>query len=689
MKKPPKSELDIRLGQLRVSINRAKSDFSFKNARTHGLMLVAMGYTEARAHELADGKFHTPITIKDIENYAIECEAKLRAECAVPEISTPKHDDIKPTDIVAYKDTSQYLAVLPGQLAVLFPEQADTAKIIFDNIVTHNYTGQTLIGGTGDGKTFVMASVLANLININFHSVRSHSPWPYLVITKATAVEQTRRVFTLFPQQLETGNINIINIEMLRSSLGEMFIKEETVVISGEAHVAFKWKPIMHPLVAWWDECQVLKNDDSQQATIARDLNNVEKRYGQPVYQVSMSATPFSRVSDARHFAVSTGIEHEFGISGKIPLIDNHWGDFSRNICGPRIDPIEYSPTAVKRFTSYMSKYIIRLPHVRAKFPPINTIRKIDFRNAEEKSYYDNAWNRFLAEKARLEGEEGLSAAQSRMMILAQFTQFRKAAELCRAVYIAEFFNTAWKNGLAPGAAVCFKGTIEKIVKTLIDNFGWTRNDISIIWGGASTLSKKKKKQAALMSNTELLDILEANGLSIKNLGFNFDPADLEEKTEEQKLWEQVNRMGAQNQRARQLEIDRFQHQKSRGCIYTFKAGGVALSLHDEFPESLPRTSIITPTYSGEETVQGVGRFPRKTSRSITYQFLVYYNGTIEEHVAARVAQKLRCLRQVVRQKESWESLIVGYSLKERKADDEIDETDLEGTYVEDEDETN
>jgi len=116
--------------------------------------------------------------------------------------------------------------------------------------------------------------------------------------------------------------------------------------------------------------------------------------------------------------------------------------------------------------------------------------------------------------------------------------------------------------------------------------------------------------------------------------------------------------------------------------MFTFKAGGVGLSLHhtDEqtefkcrrkkngwvYVEDIPlvptrqRYTISSTTFSAIELVQGLGRAPRLTSLSHTRQRIVFYRNTIEERVHGMVSLALRCLRKVVRTQEDWESAIVG-----------------------------
>jgi len=73
-------------------------------------------------------------------------------------------------------------------------------------------------------------------------------------------------------------------------------------------------------------------------------------------------------------------------------------------------------------------------------------------------------------------------------------------------------------------------------------------------------------------------------------------------------------------------------------------------------PVSLrPRRVFLTPTYSAQDFVQGLGRGHRSVfSLSDTEQTIMFYAKTIEEQVMARVSLKLKCLTKVVQAKESW-----------------------------------
>ena len=160
--------------------------------------------------------------------------------------------------------------------------------------------------------------------------------------------------------------------------------------------------------------------------------------------------------------------------------------------------------------------------------------------------------------------------------------------------------------------------------------------------------------------------------------------------------------LGAQSKEERQREIDKFQSGRSIFCLFTFRAGGVGLSLHhsDEltkvkcrrkkngyvFVEDIPlipvrpRINFVAPTYSAMELVQGLGRCPRLTSLSNTKQELIFYRGTIEDSVARIVSHKLKCLSKVVRMRESWQDVVIGGGATAEdhinKTKDQVDDPD-------------
>lgn len=118
-----------------------------------------------------------------------------------------------------------------------------------------------LLAGVGVGKTYMYGAVMCRLIDIVYHKkLGSISPWPYIIVTKASIVEQTQRVMSNQFGIKVPSELLVINIDQLRSKFGELFVNEEEVTIEGEPHIKWTWRPYINPVVVFWDECQILKN---------------------------------------------------------------------------------------------------------------------------------------------------------------------------------------------------------------------------------------------------------------------------------------------------------------------------------------------------------------------------------------------------------------------------------------------
>ncbi len=360
-----------------------------------------------------------------------------------------------------------------------------------------------------------------------------------------------------------------------------------------------------------------------------------------------------------------------------MPKLDKtHWPIWSRFIAAPA-DPIEYNEAATERLMSAINDYIVDVKNVRPQFKAHNRVMMIDFDSPKDRQRYEQAYERYCQAVNKMEGHTS-SFAQ-----LVEWLKFRQEAELIRAPFLAkQMHEQVEKYGMAAVCACNFKATIAKVASILYQDYNVPRSKISLIWGGSDIFSTKSEDKftkddiqgilaAALAGrqvDTTIMKKMKQQLLAdIAGLG-NL-PSELE--------------LGPQDYEQRQVEIDRFQRGDSLYCLFNFKSGGVGLSLHhsDELttikcrrkPESnyayeedipaiptRPRVTFLAPTYSAIELVQGLGRAPRLTSLSDTAQIIVFYKGTIEAAVAGAVSAKLRCLKKVVRQKESWEDVIIG-----------------------------
>jgi len=560
-------------------------------------------------------------------------------------------------------------------------------------VVKKPATGILILSATGTGKTFIVAALARILWDLEYHEGKTFSHIPYLWITKATVVQQASRVLKRFYNLEPVNDVEVINIEQLRSKTGELWLKKEIKIERGEEVVDWQWKKGLQPCVVFFDESQGAKNQDSTQSTIIQKYNDLPSN----ALLVSVSATPFARISDAKYFAVSTHrkLDH-LGFPMGSRLTNGNWQTYSNMIASPA-SPKDYNKASVDRLMDDLDPWIIRVTNVRPQFKAINSVKVIPFESKEKREFYQQAWERFLKEKAKLDALKEAGDSSSEVCMFTILLKFAMAAELCHADHFAKDMHTDVQNGYAAVGCCKQKGTIIEIVRQLITKYGVKRDQISLVWGGGQTqLTKKQKDKQKILAMEEKF---KAMGLTSEEMLMDMGLEDVEDRKIEDlpKEW----RLGAQTQEERQEEIDRFQSGKSLYCLYTFKAGGVGLSLHhsDEltkekvkrkesgyaYEEDIPKVPVrprkahIMLTYNAMELVQGVGRCPRLTSLSHTVQQVYAYEGTIEVDIGNIVSQKLRCLTAVVKQKESWQDVILNgnnSTARAQKVKEILDKTD-------------
>lgn len=96
---------------------------------------------------------------------------------------------------------------------------------------------------------------------------------------------------------------------------------------------------------------------------------------------------------------------------------------------------------------------------------------------------------------------------------------------------------------------------------------------------------------------------------------------------------------GGQKDSDRQADIDAFQRNEVHAASVQFKAGGAAVSLHDEL-KARPRESFIIPAYEAADIKQALGRIRRCEGTHATQHF-VLAAGTLQERVAEVLERKL------------------------------------------------
>lgn len=682
---------------LQVTCNRITSDFSFKKIHTWSDVYKYTAVpVDATPEHLA-----ATLTFPELKKYLEGLKQRLEDKLAQPVTTLPPSPAVQqptpeptPSLVPAPTTTTETPLVLhPLEIPsvdndYLLPAttrehkdlirywfQRKAAKECYDAIVHEDKRALQIIAAAGYGKTFIAGALACRLVDMQFTKGKSYGPVKFLYVTKNSIVEQTKRVFEkMFSLGVKDG-FEVINYEQLRSKAGQLWVREKVLIIGGEEQITWEWRPMMNPVVIFWDENHSLKNYTSTQHKIACQFNEIVT----PTYQVFISATPYTRVSEAKCFAVATrkSIGHIIGTDATISNLN--WPTYAAVIAGSQSNPEDYNEAAVERLTKDLESYIVRVRGVRPQFHAINSVKMINFENAEEKKYYDDTEERYIREKAKLEQniEAGLVEGGG-IHHLVLLTKRAIAAEYCRRYHFVKFMVDSVQSGFAAACAVKYKTTLIPMVKIMVEEYGIPRDQIALVWGGGQTQLTKKQKQKAEIN--EKADLLIKAGMDKEQVFSMLGLEDIEDRVLEE-LPEEL-RLGSQSLEERQREIDRFQSGRALYCIYTFKAGGVGLSLHhtdeltrekvrrqkngyaivEDIPKipTRPRRTALSVAYSGIDMVQSIGRVPRLTSLSDTEQFCFLYNGTVEVDIAHVYSSKLRCLNKVVRNNESWMDIIMG-----------------------------
>lgn len=680
--------------------NRLLAQFSFKNVKTWKDVYTYTSYDDAYiAANFTIEQCEKPVTIVEVRAWCKKLaddleehirkqnepeqkvEDKSRVEnggarggLQVP-ITTTAHfqtsQSVSQPDESGFNNSNDYgLSPSPKEKAYLYWFQKKAIKEILNKIVDEKKSACLLLASTGTGKTFITAGVDRRLKDINFEKDKSWGHVNYLSITRSTVVEQTKRVNERFFSIAHPADTEVINIEQLRSRAGQLWIKSYVTIENGEEVEKYEWKKMIAPSVIFLDECQAVKNQDSTQHKLLVEYSNVREFQ---TTQLFISATPFTRVSEAKAFAIATrkDISHITGIPGS-KLSASSWPTYAAAIAAPS-PPDEYNEAAVERLMKDLDDYIVRVKGVRWQFNAINNVEIIDFTSDDERKEYEAAWQKYLIKKAKL---EQTVTDNPRFQAMVELGLYLAAAEYCKRYIFAERMFRDVQEGKAAVLAVKFKKTIIAVTKILHEKYGVPRDKISLVWGGGQTqLTAKQKLKNQVKSKIELF---AQAGISMEDMMLE----DVEERVLEDLPPEL--RLGIQSKDERQREIDRFQSGRSLYCIFTYKAGGVGLSLHHTDEQTTykvrrqksgyavvedihnvpvrPRKVTIGPTWSPIELVQGAGRVPRLTSLSDTEQNFLYYRGTVEEEQAFVVTHRLKCLKQVVRQRENWMDLIENHT---------------------------
>lgn len=495
-----------------------------------------------------------------------------------------------------------------------------------------------LLAGTGTGKTYMMFYLMDIISYYNYFEqliMKEGRFYPFLscMFVPASVVEQSNEVKKDFPNC--KAKVVVTNYETLRtkSGLGNIFIGWETISKQGVIDEYPFWREELAPAFMLFDENQKLKNPGSMQTKLCAEY--LQLKHSRIVRTVCASATPFVRPIESRFVCLSLEpmyqIKEEYLKLKKdkwtserkeiinedlhkkweteeifktvdvtnIPRVhSNNFQDWIKDeVCGSRIRPEEYSPTAMERLTDFLAieHQLVHVHNVKFKHKTFNKHILIDFFDEDEKKQYWKAYQDYIDALLKLDKNVpgGMGA------IFAEITKFRKASEVIRAKHLARIALEQMQAGKNVIVATAYKETQEKVLDILLNEYKIHPDLIALVKGG-------------------------------------------------------------QSKKARWDNINRFQDEKAQIMLLMQQAGGVGLSLHNfKARNKRPRFVLMPPVWSIIEMLQILGRAHRINSSSTTVQWVIWYRGTIEENVYVRLQEKSLSMRELMRKKEQWSDLFV------------------------------
>ena len=499
--------------------------------------------------------------------------------------------------------------------------QRDTVINALVNVLCGENT--LVISGTGTGKTFMVGMTLDVLY---YHGFASHvtntlkrviTPFPICYFTANQAVGQTIAHCKEFKHI--KGKLFVMNYESLRAkqSIASIMMQWKKVedintvnpqlasLIEEDEDALYypEWNPQLAPVIVIADEVQKLKNNGAKQTKAMQSLSITCPS----IIQLLASATPFVKPIECKSVTLALRplysierVEHnndgiiDLTHASRIERVNaDSFSMWLSNVICTRSRPDEYSPAAMERLTNHYHA-TGNIIHVKDVKFARKSINKHILIEFQTPAERKEYLDAFIEYCIEL-AKNNKSSPGGMAAILVARMKFKQKSEWLRREHIAQIVDMKVREGKNVIAAFCYVNTLNAVEDILCTKYGY--KIVSKIIGGQS-------------SDT------------------------------------------------RQTHIEDFQSERSNIMLAMLQAGGTGLSLHHyEGKNSRPRFVIMPPVWSIIEMLQMLGRAHRINSASTTHQWILWYKGTIEEDVYARLNDKSLSMRELMRKKEQWSEL--------------------------------
>lgn len=434
-----------------------------------------------------------------------------------------------------------------------------------------------IIAPTGVGKSYVIAALVHILVEEMPERYRAPGRMLPIIIEPPKVIPQMYRILAEFRAQAM-----VTSLASLRASLGAHMITWETVVINGVPTIYPFWNMDSATTLIIVDESQQIKNEDSTQSQI------IESAAGHGIPVLPASATPYSRIVQAKIIACILRPEIEFG-GVKMRLTPKIWPSWSRELCSPQTTINDWSPASLKRLQQYLEPYTVRwsVPY------PHKIITKVigcHFHSPESKARYKKSFDEW--QEVRLQ---------------------RRKDPLIGV--IAELVSLAKHNQVAE------EERAEPKVDAALD-----------MWLEREQDTTKKQKFACILGFAHKTALTRALEHFKRRMG---------------EAWVHKNVALIVGGRNCEADKDAFQRDKKPFLLLTIACGGAGLSLDQTRGNKRQRYMFCSAVWNDIQMAQLGGRTQRIMTESASYLYILHFVGTTEQDKLQRVLRKVRCLKEV------------------------------------------
>lgn len=369
------------------------------------------------------------------------------------------------------------------------------------------FYGHLLRGGTGVGKTYILAALIRQLLEANkLPTIEgSINPFKVIWIMPANAKIQIQRALNAYGL---TKFVHIVSYREL-CMRDQLYIKWSSRNVGQDIVLEPYWNPQMLVPLVIFDECQYLRNSGTQQTNVALALPT----HTMGVKVILASATPFQRLIETRVFTVLCGVITK---SNSLPLTSQNFTSVISDLTARNRTIDDYSPKNINNLKEACAEWITEVSGVKFKHKAHTELLEIPFRTTGQKRIYEAAYEAYKDRLRKLEEEKGYFDTGCIIEQWVALGKFMQKAELLICQDLAERAIAKHQAGKQVIVGSEFVATLRGVWTILTKKLGVHKDKIGFIVGGQTPIARQLQVDKWQRGNLDfMLMMKKAGGVAI------------------------------------------------------------------------------------------------------------------------------------------------------------------------------